>query len=357
MQNSTDLQDPVFSICVPTYNRGLTALTMVVNILPTMDDNWELLILDNASTHEADRYQKIEQFTQLDKRLRYIRHESNRGFHGNFLAAFEYARSAHIMLISDEDYANSDMIRKVLPKLQASPELAVLRGGVGALDGHKPRNTFMCQNIDFSKGAMALRNFCLNNTYMSGIIFNRALLMKSGVIDILRTGIQANSIYPHLYLELLASALFDAACTEEIACFEGEEKLIEGNKPGSYAPPYAFGSRIDQFIVLRNSIHQAVALMPGAFDHQLFMLTYLQLCHRYMRLISLVNSPLYVKNQLHLGLLQDSMFQIMGAAIFAYPELVPYEEGLFTEIQKIYMDFRVKDATITDNLENNTIAA
>lgn len=357
MENFTDLQNPVFSICVPTYNRGLTVLTMVVNLLPTLDDNWELLILDNASTHEADSYQKVAQFTQLDPRLRYVRHDSNRGFQGNMLAAFDHARSAHIMLISDEDFANPAMIRKVLPRLQAAPDLAVMRGSVESLKGQIPRNTCKQQNKQFAKGSEALLNFCLNNTYLSGIIFNRALLIKSGVIDILRTGIQANSIYPHLYLELLACALFDAESTEEIACFEGEEKLSEGNQPNEYRPPYSFGSRIDQFIVLRNSIHQAVSLMPGDFDHQLFMQMYLRLCHRYMRLISLVNKSLYINNHLHLGLLQDSLFQIMGAAIFAYPELAFYGEGLFAAIQKIYSEFKIKDTSTSASPEHQAEAA
>jgi glycosyltransferase involved in cell wall biosynthesis len=355
MENDT--QQPAFSICVPTYNRGFTTLMMVFDILPTMDENWELLILDNASHHEVEGYQQIEALTKVDPRLRYIRHASNRGFHHNFLAAFDHAKSAHIMLISDEDYANSDMIRQVLPELQASPNLAVLRGSIACIKGARPRNVCNYPNMRFSKGEVAMLYFCLNNTYMSGVIYNRELLVQSGVIELLRGGINDNSIYPHLYLELLACALFDAATTEEISCHEGEEKPTLGNRAGDYAPPYSFGSRVDQFIVLRSAIRQAIALMPGDFDNHLFIMMYLELCKRYMRLISQVNSPLYIKNKLHLGLLQDSLFEIFGAAIFAYPDLVPYEEYLFTEIHKIYASYKIKENATVENNGNETIAA
>lgn len=332
---------PIFSICVPSFNRGLKALKMILTILPNMDNNWELLILDNASDNELESYQQIEILAQLDHRLRYVRHSTNLGFHGNFLAAFDHAKSAHIMLISDEDFANLAMIRKVLPNLHARPDLAVLRGGVLPLEGQYPRNSYNSADIIFSKGEEALLNYSLTYNYMSGIIFNREILLKNGLIELLRNGINSNSIYPHLYLELLACAMFDAATTSEISCFEGEEQHNMGNTPSNYSPPYSFGSRIDQFIALRDAIRQAIALMPEPFDNKLFIDMYLLLCEKYMRLITLVNYPLYVKHQLDLSLLQDSMLRIFGAAIYTYPDLEPFEDYTFTEIHKIYSRYKM----------------
>lgn len=351
MENNTHLQ-PVFSICVPTYNRGLAALMMVFTILPGMDDNWELLILDNASDLEVDSYQQIELLAQIDPRLRYVRHASNRGFQGNFLAAFDLAQSPHIMLISDEDYANTDMIRKVLPNLQASPNLAILRGEVRCIKGQRPRNAHSLPNMTFQKGWEALFGFCLTNSYMSGAIYNRQALLQSGVIERLRKGIQRNYVYPHLYLELLTCALFDAAFTEEMSCCEGEEKPTLGNRVMDYTPPYSFGSRVDQFIILRDAMREAISLMAGPFNHKLFMFMYLQLCNRYMKFITELNDTLYAKNNLNLGLLQDSLFQIFGAGVFAYPELLSYEEQIFDDIHKIYIQYKDIKNTSIENTVN-----
>ena len=78
-----------FSICVPSYNRGNKALTMALQILPEMDDDWELLILDNASELENEAYQKIQELSESDSRLRYIRHDVNRMMYGNFSGVFQ----------------------------------------------------------------------------------------------------------------------------------------------------------------------------------------------------------------------------------------------------------------------------
>ncbi len=328
-----------FSICVPTFNRGSKALTVAQTLLPDIDDDWELLFLDNGSTKETESYAELAAMAEKDQRLRYICHAANRGFHRNFLACFEMANSPYIMLISDEDFANPEMIREVLGLLHEYPSVGVLRGAIEPVPGVKPRNSHNRQDASFMRGEEALMNYSFSNNYMSGVIYNRRLLMALGLLDKLEKGVDSNAIYPHLYLDLLACAVTDVVTTAQVCCLEGEAQIAEGNEPHKYEAPYSFGSRVDQFIVLRDAAWEAVGLVKQPFDIKMFIAVYLRLCEKYMFLITRVNSAMYLKNQIHPGILHQAMFYMCAAAISLYPEIAEFETYVFEELKKLHTKY------------------
>ncbi len=339
---------PTFSICVPTYNRGSKALNMAQTVLPTMDDDWELLILDNASNTELESYQQLQEMAIIDPRLKYVRHESNRMFQGNYLACFRLAAAPYIMIVSDEDFANSDMIRQVLPALTTLPNLGIVRGAIVPVEGVNPRNSHSRAEQSFFAGEEALSNFTFSNNYMSGTVYNRELLTNYGLVERLANGLDKNRVYPHLYMDMLVCALCDVITTSEIACFEGLEQItIDGGDlvlgvskgPMDYNAPYSFGSRIDQFIVLRDAVWESVGLVEEPFNKALFVKIYLRLCEKYMYLITRVNSPMYLQHKIHPGLLHQAMLHVCGAAIGMYPELSDFETYLFLEIHKLHAKY------------------
>lgn len=340
---------PAFTIAVMTYNRGRRVLEMATMLLPQLDDNWELMILDNASTEEADSYAKLNELAQQDHRLNYVRHEVNTFAQGNFLKALELSKSDFVMILSDEDYANPTMIRQILPALSL-PNLGIIRGGIAPVEGMKPRNSHPRPDQSYFAGAEALTNFTFTNNYFSGTIYNTRLIKEYGLLDAFRQGLSRNRVYPHLYLELLMCAKCDVISTSEIACFEGYEQHIEESGdplfgktkgPSEYAAPYSFGSRVDQFIILRDAIREAVSLIGEPFDTTLFVLMYLRLCEKYFYLITQVNSPMYISHQVHPGLLHQAMLYICGASISMYPEIQHCDTQIFAEIQKIHQRYEL----------------
>ena len=338
---------PRFSICVPTYNRGAKALNMITTLLPEIDSDWELLVLDNASDYEHTEYPMISDLAEQHSNLRYFRHEFNGMFHGNYVACFEMALAPYIMVVSDEDFANPEMIRNAIKALDTSTNLGVYRGSMAPMPGVHPRNSHTRPNQAFEAGANALVGFSFTNNYMSGTIYNRALAERYGLIARLRNNMEQQRVYPHLYMELLMAAVCDVTTTSEVACYEGHEQITTGGDPllgvshGPlwYNPPYSFGSRVDQFIVLRDGLREAVSLIEGEYNHTLFVNLYLRLCEKYFHLISNVNSPLYKRYVMNLPLLQESFLYICGAAISLYPELSGADTQIFEAIQKIYLRY------------------
>jgi glycosyltransferase involved in cell wall biosynthesis len=328
--------EKAFSICVLTFNRGDKALNVAKTLLPELDDNWELLFLDNASNSEVETYTQLAELADNDQRIRYVRHESNRGFHRNYLACFEMASAPYIMVMSDEDFANPTMIREVLPLLHSYPGVGIMRGSMIPLEGVAAKNSYQRSDVSLIHGEEALLGYAFSNNYFSGTIYHRQLLIDLGLIDRLSKNIDVQKIYPHLYLELLACAVADVVTTAKVCCFEGRDQPMSGNISSNYAIPYSFGSRVDQFIVLRDAVMEAVGLIEGDFDWSIFVNVYLRLCEKYFFLITQVNSPMYIQHKIHPGLLHQAMLYVCGGAISMYPELTEFQTYIFEEIQKLH---------------------
>ena len=67
-------KEPLVSIILPTYNRVNLLIKAVSGVLEQSYKNWELLIIDDASTDETEV--KMNEISKLDSRVRYIRIEN-----------------------------------------------------------------------------------------------------------------------------------------------------------------------------------------------------------------------------------------------------------------------------------------
>ncbi|MBF0462506.1 MAG: glycosyltransferase [Magnetococcales bacterium] len=279
---------PVFSICVPSCNRGRKAWHLVERLLPEMDDDWELLVLDNASHEETEFYDQIRMLAATETRLVYIRHPFNRAFHGNYLASLTTARAPWILLCSDEDWPNLATMRALLPVMRAKNNLGVLRGTVAPNPADQDKAGFIRQDGFFAAGDEALLHYGLTNTYMTGTLYHLALVSEKGLLERLRTGLEANHIYPHLYLELLIASQCDIMTTAAVVATKGEPQRAGSNagQTARYHSTYSFGNRIDQVVALRDALVEAVNLVRQPFDRDLFLTMYLRLCsHSFWQLL------------------------------------------------------------------------
>ena len=61
-----------FTICIPTFNRGERALELVNTVLPNLEENWSLMVLNNNSFDGTEFYDKIEELGREHSNLEYI---------------------------------------------------------------------------------------------------------------------------------------------------------------------------------------------------------------------------------------------------------------------------------------------
>ena len=79
-----------FTICIPTFNRGKRAFELVNILLKDLEKNWSILVFDNASTNGVEFYNEIENLSKINNQIKYVRHETNRQFYGNFKSCLDF---------------------------------------------------------------------------------------------------------------------------------------------------------------------------------------------------------------------------------------------------------------------------
>ena len=335
----------LFTICIPTFNRGKTVFNLVSKLLLELKEDWEILVLDNASTRQKKYYKKILQLSQENKKIRYIKHKINGQFHGNYLACFKESSSKYIMVVSDEDFPVVSEIKELLQCFKTNRNLGIIRGSIGSFKNALSANAYELRDLTYKAGEEASFYFGFENNYISGIIYNRELIIKYNFLDLLNKNLIKYSIYPHLYLEFLVCTKCDVALSSKKAIYEGPPQLTKdeyGNTFSntlSYQPPYSLGSRIDQFIGFRDAVFEVSKILKKPIDSQFFGLKYVSLVKKFYNLIAVANMPLYIDNKLEPILLIEGFQKIAFSSIFEYPELIPYKEDICKRINDFHIQY------------------
>lgn len=296
-------EDAIVTICFPTYNRGSILLPKIMKILPLLDGKWPVLVMDNHSEEHKGDYEEIARLSLKYEHLHYFKQDRNRLFEGNLLSAFDLIPTKFAMIVSDEDWPNFDFIKKYYQFLMDNQEIALLRTSVAPAQGIQPKNSHIFDTNVYEPSANAISKFSTIGNYVSGQIYNLELLNKIGIPRDLEAHMHAQRDYPHLYLNVRAAGAAITMTTSEIGVFEGA--MVEDENDASratvnaYHGAYSFGSRLDQFVALRDAILEAFQKLPGeVFDASGFVRAYLELYAKFQFLICLANGPVYRNSQI-----------------------------------------------------------
>ncbi|MEN9657060.1 MAG: hypothetical protein RL571_525 [Pseudomonadota bacterium] len=113
---------PMLTVVVTAYNYGRYLAQCISSILSQDYQNFELIILDNAST---DHTQEILSSFSYDKRVKCIKHEMNIGAYVNFNLAFKAGSGRFLAIVSADDYLLPGHFSKLLSGLESNPHCAL----------------------------------------------------------------------------------------------------------------------------------------------------------------------------------------------------------------------------------------
>lgn len=114
------MQDPVLSICIPTFNRAEFLKECLASIIPQLNgsigEKIEVVISDNGST---DHTKKIaEEFLTKYKNIRYFKNAENIGFDRNVFSVVEKAKGDYCWLLGDDDALFEGSLEYLIPLLE-----------------------------------------------------------------------------------------------------------------------------------------------------------------------------------------------------------------------------------------------
>lgn len=123
---------PRVTIGLPVYNGARYLRTAIDSALAQSFEDFELLIADNASTDETQII--CEEYAASDTRVRYVRHEVNRGAFRNFQFVTADARGRFITWLANDDFLERDFVAEAIAFFDQNPSSVLVVTDVAIID-------------------------------------------------------------------------------------------------------------------------------------------------------------------------------------------------------------------------------
>jgi abequosyltransferase len=122
------MKTPLLSICIATYNRATYIGETLESIIPQLDDDVELLLVDGASTDNTEEV--VRRFAQKDPRTRYVRLPAKGGVDQDYCKSVELARGEFCWLFTDDDLLKPGAVVAVKAAINEGHGLVVVNAEV-----------------------------------------------------------------------------------------------------------------------------------------------------------------------------------------------------------------------------------
>ena len=127
------------SILIPAYNRAYVIREALQSAFAQTFQDFEVLVIDDGS---KDITSEIVQ-EYRDPRLRYIRHEENRGYSGACNTGFREARGEYVSFLDSDDLWKPDKLSIEVAFLERHPEVQAVFSDLEKEDGRETIPSFM----------------------------------------------------------------------------------------------------------------------------------------------------------------------------------------------------------------------
>jgi glycosyltransferase involved in cell wall biosynthesis len=167
------------SVITPTYNRAHLLGRAVQSVLGQTFRDFELIVVDDGST---DNTQEVVA-NMGDERLRYIRHERNRGASAARNTGIRAARGAYIAFQDSDDEWMPDKLEKQIRAFEnASSALGVVYTGFWRIEGDK-RTYIPSSQIEPKDGNVHSVLLKTNFIAPPEVLIKRECFEKAGMFD------------------------------------------------------------------------------------------------------------------------------------------------------------------------------
>lgn len=167
----------MFSVIMPTYNRGYIIEKAIQSVINQTYRNWELMIIDDGSTDNTCHIVS----TIKDSRIRYIRYETNEGANHARNIGIENASGEYLAFLDSDNQWHKDYLESQLSMLQkdaTTVDVVFARCVICGFGGYSifPNNLYtdFFSNESILKHALYDSVFDMNVMCMKSMVWNQA---------------------------------------------------------------------------------------------------------------------------------------------------------------------------------------
>jgi len=173
------IQTPQVSVIIPTYNRARFLDEAIQSVLNQRFQDFELIVVDDGSSDDTPEL--VAQIS--DSRIRYVRHEENRGISAALNTGIQASRGEYIARLDSDDIWLSKMLATQIQALNTHPKAGLAYAKTGAMDQDGTRIPGMWGQPEFFPGetfkSLLYGDFTSNVT----IVVRRECLDQVGLYD------------------------------------------------------------------------------------------------------------------------------------------------------------------------------
>lgn len=114
----------LLSICIATYNRGNFIGDTLRSIVPQLDKDIEIVIVDGGSSDNTEEV--VLNFSRQFNSIKYFRLEKKGGIDQDYDKAVEFSKGNFCWLFSDDDLIKSGSLREIKVKTLTDPSLIIV---------------------------------------------------------------------------------------------------------------------------------------------------------------------------------------------------------------------------------------
>lgn len=172
---------PLVSILMPVFNREDMVGDAIRSIQNQSVRDWELIILDDASTDQT--LEVCRRFEESDKRIRAIANDKNVGVGKARNRLTSYATGKYIANHDSDDISVPDRLKMEVELLESKPEIALVSGLAEWVDqdgktlGCEPK--FLCEGRQYPQD----RNEVVRILFQGCEVSNPTCLFRRSLID------------------------------------------------------------------------------------------------------------------------------------------------------------------------------
>lgn len=139
------MSEPLVSIVLPTYNGARYIEQSIESCLGQTHKNWELIIVDDASTDSTPDI--AAQLARHDERIRHVRHATNQKLPAALNTGFELARGEYLTWTSDDNRYRPNALAEMVSGLDNCTDADLVYADYTVIDasGASLRN-IVCPN-------------------------------------------------------------------------------------------------------------------------------------------------------------------------------------------------------------------
>lgn len=173
---------PAVSVIMATYNRARLMERALQSALNQTYRDFEIIVVDDGSTDNTAEI--IGKYVEKDSRVRYIKHDANKGAAASWNTGIAASGGKYIAFIDSDDVWYEDKLEKQVKIFEAaSPDVGVVCSGFVKMEKHRKKYCPMIpevrqKDMDARK-CLLKRNFALTSTTM----IRRDCLESAGLFD------------------------------------------------------------------------------------------------------------------------------------------------------------------------------